>query len=193
MIFDVKSDSRRKARLVVGGHKVDAKDNTSYSSVVRLDSIKLLNVIAKAQNLKVLAGDVRNAYLNAYTKEKVYCICRPEFGPELQGRKAIIRKGLYGLKSSGAQWHAHFATLYSMGFVPTRFDPNVWIKRREDSQGYDYISTYVDDFLITAKEPEKCMAFLQSVYMIKDPGEPRFYLGANYIGSPNGKWFITAK
>jgi len=49
MIFDIKSDLRRKARIVVGGHKVDTRDHTSYSSVVRLDSIRLLNVIAKAQ------------------------------------------------------------------------------------------------------------------------------------------------
>jgi hypothetical protein len=67
IIFDVKSDLRRKARLVVGGHEVDARDHTKYSSVVRFDSIRLLNVIAKAQNLKVLAGDVGNAYLYAYT------------------------------------------------------------------------------------------------------------------------------
>jgi hypothetical protein len=49
MIFDVKSDLRRKARLVIGGHKVDASGHTSYSSVVQLDSTRLLNVIAKAQ------------------------------------------------------------------------------------------------------------------------------------------------
>ena len=42
--------------------------------------------------------------------------------------------------------------LYKLGFNPTRFDPDVWYKLREDSKGYDYISTYVDDFLITAKD-----------------------------------------
>jgi len=126
MIFDVKSDLRRKARLVVGGHKVDVSNQNSYSSVVKLDSTRLLNVIAKAQGLKVLAGDIGNAYLNAETTEKVYCICGPEFGPELEGRIAIIKKGLYGLKSSGTRWHAHFAnTLYLMGFNPSRYDPDV--------------------------------------------------------------------
>ena len=124
-----------------------------------------------------MAEDVANAYLNAYSKEKVYCICGPEFGPEfgpeLEGRIAIIKKGLYGLKSSGAQLHAHFATtLYTMGFIPKRFDPNVWIKRREDGKGYDYIPTYVDDFLITAKNPKKYMSQLQEVYTIKKPTEP---------------------
>jgi hypothetical protein len=136
MIFDVKPDLRRKARLVVGGHKVNAEEYSCYSTVVRLDSIRLLNVIAKAQGLKVLAGDVGNAYLNADTKEKVYIRFGPEFGPELEGRIAIIKKSLYGLKSSGAQWHAHFAqTLYMMGFSPTRFDNDVWIRREMMIQG----------------------------------------------------------
>jgi hypothetical protein len=154
MIYDIKPDLRRKGRLVVGGHMVNAEGYTCYSSVVRIDSIRMLNVIAKAQGLDVLAGDVGNAYLNADTKEKVYVRCGPEFGPELEGRIAIIKKSLYGLKSSGAQWHAHFAkTLYMMGFQPTRFDNGVWIKERIDGSGYDYISTYVDDFLITAKDP----------------------------------------
>ncbi len=194
MIFDIKPDLRCKARLVAGGHMIDARGHTSYSSVVRLDSIRLLNVIAKAQGLEVLAGDVGNAYLNAETKEKVYTICGPEFGPELEGRIAIITKSLYGLKSSGACWHAHFAkTLYSLGFTPTRFDSNVWIQRRKDGSGYDYISTYVDDFLITVKDPWLYMRRLQEIYMIKDPKTPDVYLGATYIGGPSGDWGITAR
>jgi hypothetical protein len=94
MIFDVKPDLRRKARLVAGGHKVDARGHSSFSSVIRLDCIRLLNVIAKAQGLRVLAGDIGNAYINADTKEKVYTVCGPEFGPELEGRISIIKKSL---------------------------------------------------------------------------------------------------
>jgi hypothetical protein len=92
VIFDIKPDLRKKARIVAGGHKVNAEGHSSYSSVVKLESIRLLNVIAKAQNLQVLAGDVGNAYLNADTKEKVYTICGPVFGPELEGRIAIIKR-----------------------------------------------------------------------------------------------------
>jgi hypothetical protein len=194
MIFDVKPDLRRKARLVAGGHKVDARGHSSFSSVVRLDSIRLLNVIAKAQGLQVLAGDVGNAYLNADTKEKVYTVCGPEFGPELEGRIAIIKKSLYGLKSSGARWHAHFAkSLYTLGFKPTRFDNDIWLKLRGDGSGYDYISTYVDDFLITARDPWTYMKQLQEIYTIKNPKEPDMYLGASYHGSPTEEWSITAK
>jgi hypothetical protein len=153
-----------------------------------------LNVIAKAQGLKVLAGDVGNAYLNADTKEKVYTRCGPEFGPKLEGRLAIIKKSLYGLKSSGARWHAHFAgTLHTLGFQPTRFDNDVWIKRRSDGSGYDYISTYVDDFLITALDPWMYMKRLQEIYVIKDPKTPDVYLGATYTGDPSNNWSINAK
>ena len=156
---------------------------------MQLASIRLLNIIANSQNLQCLAGDIGNAYLNAETNEKVYVICGLEFGPEMEGRIAIVRKGLYGLKTSGNRWHAHFAnTLHSMGFTPTRYDPDVWLRRRDDGTGYDYISTYVDDFLITAKEPWPFMKQLQEVYKIKDPAAPSTYLGALYTGDPNGTW-----
>jgi hypothetical protein len=180
--------------LVVGGHKVDASNQSSYSSVVKLDNTRLLNVIAKAQGLKVLAGDIGNAYLNAETTEKAYCICGPEFGPELEGRIAIIKKGLYGLKSSGARWHANFAnTLYLMGFNPSIYDPDVWMRKCDDNKGYDYISMYVDDFLITAKDPDVYMNYLQTIYTIKNPTIPDYYLGANYVGNVKTNWFITAR
>jgi hypothetical protein len=82
---------------------------------------------------------------------------------------------MYGLKSSGAQWHTHFAkTLYTMGFQPTRFDNDVWLKKRPDNSGYDYISTYVDDFLITAKDPWLYVKKLQEIYVIKDPKIPDY-------------------
>ena len=130
MIFNIKHDLRRKSRLVAGSHKIDATGHSGYSSVVQISIIILLNIIAKSQGLQCLARDVGNADINAYTKEKVYINCGPEFGPELEGQIAIIRKALYGLKSSGNHWHAHFSnTLYAMGFTPTRFDPNIWLRK----------------------------------------------------------------
>ena len=53
-------------------------------------------------------GDIGNAYLEAYTKEKVYCIAGPEFG-DLAGHTLVIVKALYGLRTSGARYHERFA------------------------------------------------------------------------------------
>lgn len=81
--------------------------------------------------------------------------------------------------------------LYTLGFQPTRFDSDVWIKKRSDNTGYNDISTYVNDFLITAKDPWAYME--QEIYAIKDPKVPDSYLGANYIGDPQENRSITAK
>ena len=46
MIFDVKTDLCRKARLVAGGHLLEVFDTEVYSSTVKGISVKLLHVIA---------------------------------------------------------------------------------------------------------------------------------------------------
>jgi hypothetical protein len=80
-----------------------------------------------------------------------------------------------------------------MGFNPSRYDPDVWMRKCDDNKGYDYISTHVDDFLITAKDPDVYMNYLQTIYTIKNPTIPDYYLGANYVGNVNTNRFITAR
>jgi len=118
---------------VAGGHLVDANNISCYSSNMKGISARLLMLIADANRYNVHIGDVKNAYLCAFTKKKVWTTCGPEFikvninGQEvnMMGRKAIIVKVLYGLKSSGKARHAHLADiLRGMGFTPSRFDPD---------------------------------------------------------------------
>jgi len=107
---------------------------------------------------------------------------------------AIVQKGLYNLKSSGIRWYLHFAkTICQMGFTPSKYDPDVWYKLREDGEGYDYIVTYVDDFLITAKDAWSYMRHLQSIYTIKELAHPDIYLGALYTSQPSQDWTISCK
>jgi hypothetical protein len=53
--------------------------------------------------MSVLGADISNAYLTAPTTEKVWTILGPEWGSHA-GKKAIIVRALYGLKSSGAAY-----------------------------------------------------------------------------------------
>ena len=72
-----------------------------------------------------MAADVGNAYLESFTKEKVAFIAGPEFGP-LVDHVLLIRKALYGLRSSGAPFHETFAdNLRALNFLPLRSDPDV--------------------------------------------------------------------
>lgn len=99
-------DFTRKARLVAGGHMTDTPSSVTYSSVVSRDSVRIALMIAAHNDLNILAADIGNAYLNAETREKVYAITGPEFGSR-EGQTIIIKRALYGLKSSGATWRAH--------------------------------------------------------------------------------------
>ena len=55
-------------------------------------------------NILVISGaGFGNAYLGAFTDEKLYIVAGPEF-QELEGYILIFLKALYGLKSSGKGW-----------------------------------------------------------------------------------------
>ena len=101
MIYTVKmEDFRRKVRLVAGGHMTEPPKCLTYSSVVARDTVRIALTMAALNELEVKMGDVKNAYVSAPTSEKIWTILGPEFGAD-QGKKAIIVRALYGLKSAG--------------------------------------------------------------------------------------------
>ena len=93
-VYDVKHDGQFKARVVAGGHLTETPVESIYSGVVSLRGIRIVTFIAELNDLKVWQTDIGNAYLEAYTNEKVYVIAGPEFG-ELKGHIFVIRKALY--------------------------------------------------------------------------------------------------
>ena len=101
LVFDVKVDFTHKARLVAGWHTTDVTEISNYSNVVSRESVRTSMVIASLNDFKLEAGDIQNAYLTAPCLEKIYTICGPEFDQDLQGRRAVIVRALYGLRSSG--------------------------------------------------------------------------------------------
>ena len=110
LIFDVKlgENYRRKARLVAGGHVLDAPSSATYSSVVSRDSVRIALLVAALNGLDILACDIQNAYLTAPAREKVYIIAGDEFGSD-KGKIFKVVRALYGLKSAGASFRAFLA------------------------------------------------------------------------------------
>ena len=100
MHYELKHDLRNKCRLVAGGNRLDASGYNTSSSMVKNSSVKLLLLIAAANDLKVEGGDVENVCLNAKCREKVWIIAGPEFDDK-SGMKILIQKALCGLKTSG--------------------------------------------------------------------------------------------
>ena len=192
MIFEVKQDGRRKARLVAGGHLIDPKGISSRSTVVKGISVRLLDLIAHRDGLQILCGDIGNAFITADCLEKVFSRAGPEFR-EREGSVIIFRKALYGLRSSSRAFRAHFADfLKSMGFVATRYDRDVWMRERETCDGYDYMCTHVDDFKIVAKTPERWKDRISASFLLKSIGPPSYYLGNDYnYSEQEGAWVLS--
>ena len=68
----------------------DPPKESTYSSVVSRDSIRIAFLPAALNDLDVLSADVQGAYLNAPTKEKVYTIAGLEFGANNVGHPVLI-------------------------------------------------------------------------------------------------------
>jgi hypothetical protein len=183
MIFTIKMDFTRKARLVAGGHTTKPPETLTYASVVSRDSVRLAFLIAKLNDLEMVMTDIGNAFLYAPCAEKYYAIAGKEFG-EMAGRVVVIVRALYGLKSAGASWNQHLAKeLIDMKFTPCKADPDVWLREHEKADGtkyYEYVFVYTDDILALSVDPvERVMnPLIARGYKCKDVGPPTRYLGA---------------
>ena len=103
LVFAVKFEGRYKARLGADGHLTPEPIENIYSGVVSLRNLRLVIFLGKFNNLNIWGADIGNAYLEAFTDEKLYIVAGPEF-QELEGYVLIFLKALHGLKSSGKRW-----------------------------------------------------------------------------------------
>jgi hypothetical protein len=70
-----------------------------------------------------------------------------------QGQCLIVEGGWYGHKTAAATFHTQLAAqLRKMGFVPTKADLDLWIRKAKD-ECYEYIASYVDDIIVISNEP----------------------------------------
>ncbi len=185
MIFDIKiEDFRRKARMVAGGHMTGAPTIMTYTNVVSRETIRIALTIAALNDLKVKAADIRNAYISAPIKEKVWCALGPEFGPDAS-KSVIFVRTLYGLKSADATFHAHLADcMRHLGYTSCPADPDLWYKEvKRPVTGvlyYSYILIYVDDILCIHHEAMPVLDKLDKCFTFKPSsvGDPSMYLSA---------------
>jgi hypothetical protein len=79
---------------------------------------RLIVLLADLNGLKVWGADVRNVYLEATTKERVYIIGGLELG-SLEGHTLMIHNAINGIQSSCLPWHECLADILQlMGYTP---------------------------------------------------------------------------
>ena len=159
-----------------------------YSGVVSLRNLMLVIFLGKLNNLELWGADIGNAYLEAFTDEKLYIVAGPEF-QELEGYILIFLKALYGLKSSGKRWaEVIHGILRDMKFLPSKADPCIWLRKAPNLRCYEYIAVYVDDLCIAAESPSAIIQIFKSKYHLKVKGDGKltYHLGADYFEDPDG-------
>ena len=187
-VYAVKHDGRFKARLVADGHLTKEPVESIYSGVVSLRSLRMVVFLSQLNDLEIWGADVGNAYLEAYTDEKLCIIAGPEF-KELQGLLLIMIKALYGTRSGGARWHDRlFDILQELNFKPSKADPDVCMRPEPGGTCYEYIAVYVDDLAIAAKEHQAFCNQLKKKYnlKLKGVGPLEYHLGCTYKKDPDG-------
>jgi hypothetical protein len=187
MVYDVKMENfQRKACLVACGHLTEVSSATmTYASVVARESVRIALPLAALNDLEVKTADIENTYLTAPIGEKIWCTLGPEFGEDA-GKRAIIVRALYGLKSARASFRNHLADcMHHLGWELCKADHDVWFKpevRKDDGhQFYAYCLLYVDDILMVHHNGINALREIDHFFTTKPNsiGDPEFYLGLN--------------
>jgi hypothetical protein len=91
----------------------------------------------------------------------------------------------YGLKSSGASWHAMLSqTMHDLKYERCKADHDVWMPpavKPDRFEYYEYVLIFVDDILHLYHSPKDTMGTLAKLYELTESsvGVPDRYLGAN--------------
>ena len=194
MIYDIKIDFTRKARLAGEGCRSPNPVTITYTEVVSREIARIEFTYAALNGLDVWSADVQNAFLQDPCSEKHYTVCGPEFGIEFIGKLAIIVRAAYGLKSSGADFRNHQRNcMEHLGYESCKADPDVWMRSATRTDGLDYyvyILLYVDDCLCISDNPKPVLLQFDKYFPIKPAslGPPKTYLGGTVsnIHLPNG-------
>ena len=162
----------------------EAPATLTYASVVSRESVRIALTLAVLNDLEVKTADIMNAYLTAPVTEKVWTVLGPEFGADA-GKKALVIRALYGLKSTGAAFRNHLADCMRMlGYTSCLADQDVWLRAEvRPSDGhkyYSYMLLYVDDTLCIHHDAESTIRRIDKYFKMKDGsiGDPDIYLGA---------------
>ena len=136
MIYDIKMDFTRKARLVAEECRTQNPVTSTYAGVVSRENVRIAFTYATPNGLDVWAEDVPNKFLQDPCYEKYYTVCGPEFGSEFIFKLAIIVRADYGLKSAGDDFWNHIRICMEyLVYESCKADPDVWMRSETRTDG----------------------------------------------------------
>ncbi|KAI0995437.1 hypothetical protein K3495_g12742 [Podosphaera aphanis] len=180
-----------KARLVAQGftqgYIYDYSD--TFSPVVRFDSFRLVLAIAAYHGLEIGQIDIKGAYLNGNLTEEIF-MTQPKGCDDGTGRVCRLVHTLYGLKQSGREWNKMLKAFLVEKAKYSQLIKEHGLFFRCDSQGYDIIAVWVDDFLIASTDSMRLRNTKLEIannWETTDLGEPKLLLGVQLERDPKTK------
>ena len=165
-VFKNKADeqgniTRNKARLVAQGYNqeegIDYEE--TFSSVARLEVIRILLAYACFRNFKLYQMDVKSIFFNGYLKKEVYVKQPPRFVHEKYPNYVYrLKKSFYGLRQSPRCWYERLSQfLVNNGFIRGTLDPTLFIFHKRDN--FLLVQVYVDDIVFGSSNESLCKWF----------------------------------
>ncbi len=157
-----------------------------YTSDTTHETVHITLMLAAMNLLEVMATDIMNAYITALYKERYWTTLCSDFGKD-KGKKAIIVRALYSLKSAGQPFQEHLTdcmplldtspALLTLTYVKVC----TWKGDNGTIESYhSYMLVYVDNILNTHEDPASVLKVLHKFFCLKQDsvGAPDIYLGA---------------
>lgn len=180
-VFDVKTDGRKKARLVARGFsQVEGVDfDQIFSPVVRFETVRLVLALSALEDWHLTGLDVRNAYLYGELEEEIYMEQPDGFIAKGQEHMVLrLLKALYGLKQAGLVWWRTLdRSMKELGFIRLKSDAGVFIKR--DGNDRIVVVVYVDDAIFAGSNKSKVLQAKESFmrkWECRDLGDAKEFL-----------------
>ncbi|XP_006458389.1 hypothetical protein AGABI2DRAFT_58655, partial [Agaricus bisporus var. bisporus H97] len=184
-VFNIKSDGRKRARLVAKGFsQIEGIDfNELFSPVVRYETARLIFGVAALEDWEIESVDVKAAYLYRKLEEEIYMEQPEGFRKDNDKRVWRLHRALYGLKQSGlAWWRELTASMKDLGFKRCSSDAGVYYYSDPQTKQLIIALVYVDDVAIIGK---KTALFINLKHKImnkwecRDLEETKEFLGIN--------------
>ncbi|KAM5578991.1 hypothetical protein ABKV19_009000 [Rosa sericea] len=168
------SVDRYMARLVAKGytHKYGVDYDETFAPVAKINTIRVLLLLATNLDWPLQQFDVKNAFLDMDLP--------PGYGTST-GEQMLckLKKSLYGLKQSPRAWFGRFTKfMKKIGYRQSNSDHTLFLKHRCGK--VTALIIYVDDMVVTGddiEEIQRLQGQLSSEFEMKDLGNLKYFLG----------------
>ncbi len=141
-----KKGEEMRARLTAKGFQ-ELQDVPKDSPTMHKHTLRILLAIAATNNWKISASDVKSAFLQGNTLDRVVLV-KPPKEANLTQKLWRLKKCLYGLRDASKQWYNKIRhNLEKLGFKKSTYDSGFFYIHNENGDLEGVIGIHVDDFI----------------------------------------------